>query len=111
MEDTTTTNEVRRNDQPEIFLSAGAAAVQVNPVSQVVSLLQDLHTRVTADAAAEVEAFEAYTAWCAEKAKDDGHHQETILADITSTKAAIENDVAEVESLGADINSLAAGIA
>ena len=85
--------------------------MQVNLVSQVIGLLQDLHTRVTADAAAEVEAFEAYTAWCAEKVKDDGHQQETILADIASTKAAIENDVAEVESLGADINSLTTGIA
>ena len=54
-----------------IVLSARAAAVQVNPVSQMIGLLQDFHTRVTADADAEVEAFEAYTACCAEKVKDE----------------------------------------
>ena len=68
----------------------GASAAEVNPVSQVIDLLQDLHTKVSADAAAEVEAFKEYSAWCAEKAKDDGHQQETLLADIAFTKATIE---------------------
>ena len=78
-----------------LVLCAGAADAQVNLVSQVTGLLQDLHTKVSADAA-EVKAFKAYSAWCAEKAEDDGHQQETLLADIASTKAAIEKDAAEV---------------
>ena len=36
--------------------------------------------------------------------------QETLLADIASTKAAIEKDAAEVKSIGADINSLRPGL-
>ena len=72
-------------------------------------LLQDLHTKVSADAT-EVKAFKAYSAWCAEKAEDDGHQEETLLADIASTKAAIEKYAAEVESTGADINSLRPGL-
>eukprot|EP00450_Noctiluca_scintillans_P002421 CAMPEP_0194482150 /NCGR_PEP_ID=MMETSP0253-20130528/4235_1 /TAXON_ID=2966 /ORGANISM="Noctiluca scintillans" /LENGTH=688 /DNA_ID=CAMNT_0039321673 /DNA_START=47 /DNA_END=2116 /DNA_ORIENTATION=+ len=92
-------------------LCAGVTVAQVNPVSQVIGLLQDLHTKVSADAAAEVLAFKAYSSWCTEKAKDDGHQQETLNANIASTKAAIENDAAQVESIGADIASLATGIA
>ena len=92
-------------------LCAGAAAVKINPVSQVIDLLQDLHTKVTADAAAEVQAFNAYAEWCKEQAQDDGHQQETLTASIASTKAAIENDAANVESATADISSLASQIA
>ena len=85
--------------------------MQVNPVSQVVSLLQDLHTKVSTDATAEVVVFKPYSEWCKEKAQDDAHQQENLNANIASTKAAIENDAAQVESSGADIACLASGIA
>merc|ERR1719414_1143082 len=92
-------------------LFAGAAAVKINPVSQVIGLLQDLHSKVTADAAAEVEAFNAYAEWCKDQAQDDGHQQETLTASIASTNAAIENFAAKAESATADISSLASQIA
>jgi len=89
----------------------GAAAVKVNPLSQVIGLLQDLHTKVTGDAAAELEAFNAYAEWCKEQAQDDGHQHETLSADIASTQAAIQDDAAKAESAGADVSSLASEIA
>merc|ERR1719414_2422993 len=92
-------------------LCAGAVAVKINPVSQVIGLLQDLHSKVTADAAAEVEAFNAYAEWCKDQAQDDGHQQETLTASIASTNAAIENFAAKAESATADISSLASEIA
>ena len=53
-------------------------------------MLNDLNIKVTVDAA-----------------DDDGCQQETLLLDIAFAKAAIGNDVAEVESFGADIVSSA----
>eukprot|EP00450_Noctiluca_scintillans_P037561 CAMPEP_0194549592 /NCGR_PEP_ID=MMETSP0253-20130528/95285_1 /TAXON_ID=2966 /ORGANISM="Noctiluca scintillans" /LENGTH=308 /DNA_ID=CAMNT_0039397023 /DNA_START=76 /DNA_END=1000 /DNA_ORIENTATION=- len=94
-----------------IGLCAGAAAVKVNPLSQVIGLLQDLHNEVTGDAAAEVKAFNAYAEWCKEQAQDDGHQHETLSANIASTKAAIQDDAAKAESAGADVSSLASEIA
>jgi len=85
--------------------------VKVNPLSQVIGLLQDLHTKVTGDAAAELEAFNAYAEWCKEQAQDDGHQHETLSADIASTQAAIQDDAAKAESAGADVSSLASEIA
>ena len=40
--------------------------------------------QVTADADAEVEAFNAYAEWCEDQAQDDGHQQETLDASIAS---------------------------
>ena len=47
--------------------------------------------QVTADAGAEVEAFNAYVVWCKDQTHDDGRQQETLDANIASTNAAIEN--------------------
>ena len=65
-----------------------------NPVSQVIGLLH----QVTADAGAEVEAFNAYAEWCEDQAQDDGHQQETLDASIASTSAAIEKLATKAES-------------
>ena len=46
---------------------------------------------VTADAGAEVKAFNAYAVWCKDQTHDDGRQQETLDANIASTNAAIEN--------------------
>ena len=54
--------------------------------------------QVTADAGAEVEAFNAYAEGCEDQAQDDGQQQETLDAKIASTNAAIENFAAKVES-------------
>jgi len=85
--------------------------VEVNPLSRVIGLLEDLHSKVTGDAAAELEAFNAYAEWCKEQAQDDGHQHETLSANIASTQAAIQDDAAKAESAGADVSSLASEIA
>ena len=53
---------------------------------------------MTADAGAEVKAFNAYAECCKEKAQDDGYKQESLDASIASTIAAIENFAAKAES-------------
>ena len=63
-----------------LCLCAVAAAVKINPVSQVIGLLQGFAHHVTTDAGAEVKAFNAYAEWCKDQAQDDGHQQETLDA-------------------------------
>ena len=60
---------------------------------------------MTADAGAEVKAFNAYAKWCSDQAQVDGHQQETINASIASTNAAIEKFAAKAEKAIADISS------
>ena len=92
-------------------LCAGAAVVKVDPLSQVIDLLQDLHTTVKADAAAELEAFKTFSQWCKEQVQDDFHQHETLSSNIASTKAAIGENTAKVASTSSDIASLASQIA
>ena len=66
---------------------------------RVIGVLQDLHTKVTANAAAQVEAVNA------------GHQQETLTASDASANPAIKNDVANARSPSAEISSLASQIA
>ena len=46
--------------------------------------------QASADAGAEVKAFNAYVKWCSDQAQVDGHQQETINTSIASTNATIE---------------------
>ena len=65
--------------------------MKINPVSHVAGFA---HHQVTADAGAEVKAFDAYAEWCKDQAQDDDHQQETL----DTTNAAIENFAAKAES-------------
>ena len=44
---------------------------------------------MTADAGAEVKAFNAYAVWCKDQTHDDSRQQETLDANIASTNAAL----------------------
>ena len=56
-------------------LCAGAVAAQIDLVLQEMGFWQDLHIKVTADAAAEVEGFQGVCSFVRGTAKDDGHQQ------------------------------------
>ena len=62
--------------------------------------------QVTADAGAEVKAFNADAKWCSDQAQVDGHQQETLSASIASTNAAIEKFAPKAENATGDISSL-----
>ena len=51
-------------------LCVGVAAAMINPVSQVTGLVQDLHTKVTADADSEVDAFQMLSERCEDQTQD-----------------------------------------
>ena len=59
---------------------------------------------MTADAGAEVKAFNASAVWCKDQTLDDGRQQETLDANIASTNAAIENFAA---FFGSDVDQKA----
>ena len=71
---------------------AGASAV--NSLSKI-SLLEDLHEKVSADAASEVDAFKAYNEWCTKKARDDGHQHDSLEAEVAALNAEIQKAVAD----------------
>ena len=62
--------------------------------------------QVTADAGAEVKAFNANAKWCSDQAQVDGHQQETLNASNASTNAAIEKFASKAENATGDVSSL-----
>jgi chromosome segregation ATPase len=88
---------------------AGASAV--NPLSKVISLLEDLHEKVSADAASEVDAFKAYSEWCTEKARDDGHQHDSLEAEIAALKAEIQKAEADTVKTSEEVSTLIGEIA
>ena len=98
-------------DTPLTLLSGDLRWFLPHGKTQVIGLLHDLHTKVAADAAVEIEAFNAYAEVCNEQAQDDDHQQETLTASNAPTNAAIEDFAAKTESVAADISSLASQLA
>ena len=72
------------------------------------SLLEDLHERVTADAAAGFGALKAYDEWCIEKGREDGHEHDSLVAAIDSHGAEVSKDQADTENTSAEIDALIA---
>ena len=64
-----------------------------------IGLLQDMHTKVAADAGAEVETSEAYSQRSNEQAQNDGHWKEALTSNIASTKAVIEENTSKFKSM------------
>ena len=50
----------------------------------------------------QYDCFEAYSPWCKEQAQNDGQQEETLTANIASTKAVIKNNATKVESTSSD---------
>ena len=50
----------------------------------------------------QYDCFEAYSPWCKEQAQNDGQQEETLTANIASTKSVIKNNATKVESTSSD---------
>ena len=72
---------------------------------------EDLHEKVSADTASEVDAFKAYSEWCTEKARDDGHQHDSLEAEIAALNAEIQKAVADTEKTAQHQSALIAEIA
>ena len=83
----------RPHDQiecPSLFMRSRSSC-EDQPCVTGDGLVAGFAHQVTADAGAEVKAFNAYAEWCKDQAQDDDHQQETLDASFASTNAAIEN--------------------
>lgn len=79
---------------------------QVNPVSQVISLLEDLKAKVIADGEKEQKAFTEYSAWCKDGAKDKEFEIKTATDDINDMEATINQANSVISSSSSKIEDL-----
>jgi len=82
--------------QFKLLLPLFALAAQENPISKVLTLLDDLKQKVLLDGEVEQKQYEKYTEWCEDEA--------------VSKQYQIKNGKAKIEDLSAVIEKAAAGI-
>jgi len=88
-----------------------AAAVQSNPLGEVVSLLSDLSAKVTKAGEAEAKAYKDYYEWCDDVSKNTAFAIRTATSEKESVQATIAETSADIEAADSKIGDLAASIA
>merc|ERR1719335_1079317 len=96
-----------------LFLASPAVAsrAKVSPVQKVIQLIDDMHAKVTKEAAEESKVFEEYAKFCDDEAtakeyaiKDSKEAIEELTATITDSKAIIESEDSKVGDLTTKIS-------
>lgn len=83
----------------------------VNPVGQVLDLLQKLHDTVVKDGEVELKQFETFAEWCEDQAKERQYEIKTGNAQADSLRAAIEKANADIDTSNSTISAHSADIA
>jgi len=93
------------------FLYLLPVVAAVNPVGQVLDLLQKLHDTVVKDGEVEVKQFETFAEWCEDQAKQRQYEIKTGSGQADSLRAAIEKANSDIEAHNAAIENASANIA
>merc|ERR1719316_1023491 len=88
-----------------------ASGAKLSPVQKVIQLIDDMHAKVTKEAAEESKVFEEYAKFCDDEAtakeyaiKDSKEAIEEFTATITDSKAIIETEDSKVSDLATKIS-------
>merc|ERR1719421_1274977 len=90
---------------------SGAAAVDTNPLSKTIELLESLSAKVAKEGEVEMKAYKEYIEWCDDYTKEKGFELKTLYAEKEKLEAAIAKATACIEESGTTIEELAASIA
>merc|ERR1719395_394715 len=96
---------------PAAALLRTGTADEVNPVSKIVKLLQDMQARLTEEAKTDEEIYEKMTCWCEVTEKEKTASIAAAEATIDESTAAIEENSALSAQLKTEIENLKAEMA
>jgi len=86
------------------------AANRENPLGQVISLLDSLSSKVTAEGEAEAKAYAEFSDWCRNAAQNSGFDIKTATAAKAKFEASIAKLAGDIEASDSKIENLAASI-
>jgi hypothetical protein len=92
------------------LISVLASAAGVGPIQKVLTLLDDLKSKVNAEGEVEGEQFAKYSKWCEDENVERNHSIETGTNKAGDLNAEIEDLTAQIGSLGEQIASLNAAL-
>merc|ERR1719444_187515 len=93
------------------LLAAGAKAGENNPLSEVISLLNDLTAKITKEGEAEAKAYADFVEWCDDFSRNKQFEIKTSTAQKEKLEAEIAKQTGNAEASAAKIEDLAANIA
>jgi len=96
---------------PLFCVATSAWAVKTNPMGQVLSLLDELAAKITADGEAEAKAYAEYVEWCDDTNKNAGFAIETAEKAKAGLEAKIGELTGNIAASGSKIEDLVAAIA
>lgn len=85
---------------------AGSTVVKASPIEKVVQLLGDLETKIMAEGKAAQKAYDEYSEWCEDRAKNVDFEIKTGSAEVEELEASIEKDTATITALSAKVEQL-----
>jgi len=88
-----------------------AFAAEANPLGTVVSLLDELRTKIVKEGEVEVKAFKEYFEWCDDTAKNGEHSIKTATAQKSKLEAKIGELTSAIDTADSKIEELATAIA
>jgi len=91
--------------------SSIVGAVEANPLSKVIELMDALTAKVTAEGEAEAKAFKEYVEWCDDAAANLANEIKTGTSSVEELTATIGKATADIEASTAKIEDLSAAIA
>merc|ERR1719264_2338908 len=99
-----------------LFLSTGvpaacAASSKLNPLSEVLSLIDSLIAKVIKDGEAEAKAYHDYVEWCDDASKNMNNEITTLTAKKQKLEALIDKLTADIAASDDTIAQLVAAIA
>merc|ERR1719436_1138728 len=94
-----------------VLASPAVLADQSNPLSKVISLMDELTAKVTKEGEAEAKAYADYVEWCDEFSRNKQFEIKTATSQKEKLEAEIAKQTANAESSAAKIGELAASIA
>jgi len=94
-----------------LFALVTPGAVASNPLGEVISLLDELHAKVTADGEREAKAYTEYTAWCDDVSANTRFAIKTAESEKANLEAKIAELSANIEAGSSKIEELAGAIA
>jgi len=93
-----------------LLLAAPAVSAEANPLSKVISLMDSLASKITAEGAAESSAFQEYVAWCDNAASNLRNEIKTGTSKKADLEAAISKASADISASESKIEDLSASI-
>eukprot|EP00747_Dinoflagellata_sp_TGD_P159489 gnl/TRDRNA2_/TRDRNA2_177898_c0_seq2.p1 gnl/TRDRNA2_/TRDRNA2_177898_c0~~gnl/TRDRNA2_/TRDRNA2_177898_c0_seq2.p1 ORF type:complete len:701 (-),score=244.96 gnl/TRDRNA2_/TRDRNA2_177898_c0_seq2:162-2168(-) len=94
-----------------LAVSAQASADQMSPVGKVLSMIDEMETKLIKEGEEEQKIYNEFSEYCEDTSRELQYEIKSATAEVDELKATIEKETATMTSLATEIDELAASVA